>query len=594
MVRRTFDLLERYKAYFPDKPDALAGKQNGSWVTYSSREYIEKANQVSYGLMALGFKSGDKIATISNNRPEWNFVDMGMAQLGVIHVPVYPTISYDDFTYIFRHSEPAMLIVSDKQLNEKLKPITQKIPSIKDIYTFNQVNGAKNWMEILELGKENAERFIHELDEIKASIKPSDMVTLIYTSGTTGVPKGVMLSHQNLVSNFIATAQLHSIPPSGKALSFLPLCHVYERMVNYHFQYKGIGIYYAENMGTLLENMQEIHPSIFLTVPRLLERIYAGIIGKGKDLPLLKKMIFFWAVNLGLRYEHDHRNGLLYDLSLKIADKLIFSKWREVIGGNVTYIVCGGAALQERLERIFCAARITILQGYGLTETSPVIAVNDPSKNNFKIGTVGTVLEDVDLKISDDGEILCKGPNVMMGYYKDPVLTSEVIDKEGWFHTGDVGVFVDKIFLKITDRKKEIFKLSSGKYVAPQIIENKCKESFFIEQVMVIGENEKFASAIISPNFNFLHNWCSRHGVSFRDNFELITIPKVIARYQREISHINKTLGQTEQLKRFRLVAEEWSQNTGELSPTLKLKRKSICDKYREIIDDIYAVKNGD
>jgi long-chain acyl-CoA synthetase len=593
MVRRTFDLLDRYKAYYFHKTDVLAGKQNGSWIKYSAHDYIEKSNLVSYGLLALGFKQGDKIATVSNNRPEWNFMDMGMAQIGVIHVPIYPTISSDDYMYVFCNAQPKMLMISDKMLYEKLRPVAEKSLCINSIYTFNQIEGVKSWLEILELGKENADKYYAELEEIKSSIQPDDIATIIYTSGTTGVPKGVMLSHQNLVSNCIATTTIHVLGAEHRALSFLPICHIYERIINYHYQYKGISIYYAENLGTILENMKEVKPHLFVTVPRLLERIYVGIIGKGKDLSFFKKIIFFWAVNLGLNYERDHKNGKYYDFKLKIANKLIFSKWREALGGQVKYIVSGGAALQPRLTRVFSAAGLELLEGYGLTETSPVIAVNHPAKNLVKIGTVGPILEGVTVKIAEDGEILCKGPNVMLGYYKAPDLTAEVIDEDGWFHTGDVGIIEDGIFLKITDRKKEIFKLSNGKYIAPQVIENKFKESFFIEQIMVIGENEKFASALISPNFNFLHNWCSRHGVSFRDNSDLINNPTVFERYQREVTQLNKTLGKTEYIKRFRLVTEEWSPLTGELSPTLKLKRKFILDKYQNLIDEIYSSKNN-
>ena len=594
MVRRTFDLLDRYKNKYLNKTDVFACKQNGTWITYNTHGYIEKSNLISYGLLALGFKPGDKIAIISNNRPEWNFVDMGMAQIGVVNIPIYPTISYDDYTYIFNNAEPRILIVSDKMVYEKLKPIADKVSSIERIYAFNQIDGVANWTEIIELGKENAEKFINEVEKIKALIRPNDLCTLIYTSGTTGIPKGVMLSHNNLVSNFMAVSKKHHLNSSHKALSFLPLCHIYERMLNYHYQYMGISIYYAENMGTILDNLKEIKPHIFITVPRLMERIYDGIIGKGKDLPYLKKVVFFWAVNLGLQFKLNRENGWLYHVKLKIADKLIFSKWRNALGGNLQYIVSGGAPLQPRLIRLFHAAELTILEGYGLTETSPVIAVNDPAKNEIKFGTVGPVLEGVKVKIAHDGEILCKGPNVMLGYYRAPDLTAEVIDKDGWFHTGDVGVLEDGKYLKITDRKKEMFKLSSGKYVAPQVIENKFKESFFIDQIMVIGENEKFASALISPNFSFLHNWCSRHGINFRDNNELIRDRQVIERYQREVNGLNATLGQTEYIKRFRLVAEEWGSLTGELSPTLKLKRKYICDKYRDIIEEIYSVKNGD
>jgi long-chain acyl-CoA synthetase len=594
MVRRTFDLLERYKTLFPNKTDVFAGKQNGMWVKCSTHDYIEKSNFISYALLALGFKAGDKIATVSNNRPEWNFVDMGMAQVGVVHIPIYPTISTDDYTYIFHNAEPRMVFVSDKMLYEKLKPLVAKEPSIEKMYSFNQIEGVSHWTELLELGKDNADEYYCEVEKIKSLIKPDDLFTLIYTSGTTGIPKGVMLSHNNIVSNVIATSKKHHLGETHKALSFLPICHIYERMLNYHFQYKGISVYYAENMGTILNDLKEIKPHIFITVPRLMERIYDGIIGKGKDLPYFKKMIFFWAVNLGIQFKHNRENGWFYHVKLKIADKLIFTKWREALGGNVVYIVSGGATLQTKLSRLFFAAKINVLEGYGLTETSPVIAVNDPSKNEIRTGTVGPVLENVELKIADDGEILCKGPNIMLGYYKAPDLTAEVIDEDGWFHTGDVGILEDGKYLKITDRKKEIFKLSSGKYVSPQVIENKIKESFFIDQVMVIGENEKFASALISPNFAFLHNWCFRHGVNFRDNRDLIENQIIIERYQREVNKINATVGQTEIIKRFRLIAEEWSPLTGELSPTLKLKRKYICDKYRSIIDEIYAYRNGD
>lgn len=592
MVRRTFDLLERYKTMFYTKTDAIACKQNGSWIKYSAQEYIEKSNFLSYGLLSMGLQPGDKIAVVSNNRPEWNFVDLGMAQIGVVHVPIYPTISIDDYSYIFYHAEPKILFVSDKALHDKLKPIADKTGTI--VYSFNQINGVKHWLEIIDRGKECCEQYYEELEKIKCAVQPEDMAMLIYTSGTTGVPKGVMLSHKNLVSNFLATVKLHPLDSSHRGLSFLPLSHIYERCLNYNYQYKGISIYYAENLGTIMDNMKEIKPHMFVTVPRLLERIYAGIIGKGKDLSYIKKMIFFWAVNLGLKFEHNNNFGWWYNKQLKLANKLVFSKWREALGGEVKFIVCGGAALQPRLNRLFTASGLEILEGYGLTETSPVIAVNNPISRELKIGTVGPVLEGVTVKIADDGEIICKGPNVMMGYYKNPELTAEVIDSEGWFHTGDIGLFEDNKFLKITDRKKEIFKLSSGKYIAPQLIENKFKESFFIEQVMVIGENEKFASALIVPNFNFLHNWCSRHGVNFRDNVELVKNTAVIERYQREVNTINKTLGQTEHIKRFRLVTEEWSPSTGELSPTLKLKRKYIIDKYKTIIDDIYSAGNGD
>jgi long-chain acyl-CoA synthetase len=588
-VKRTFDLLGRYMELYPDKPDALAGKENGQWVKWSSKDYVEQSGWLSCGLMELGLVRGDMVASISNNRPEWNILDMALSQAGIVHVPIYPTISKEDYDYILNHAQPKLVVVSDKMLFAKIKPIVEGAPSIKEIYTFDNVGGAKNWKEMLELGKKVEEKHKSSLEEISRSILPSELVTLIYTSGTTGFPKGVMLSHNNLVNNFINTAKVHHLDERHRVLSFLPISHVYERMVNYHFQYKGLSIYYAESMGTIVQDIVDVKPHVFNTVPRLLERVYDRIIGKGKDLSFVKKQIFFWAVNLGHKYDFK-TNGPWYKLRLSIARKLVFSKWKQGLGNNVEIIVSGGAALQARLARIFWAADMKVLEGYGLTETSPVISVNNLTKKLVKFGTVGPVMDDVQVRIAEDGEILCKGPNVMLGYYKAPELTAEVIDSEGWFHTGDIGIFEDGIFLKITDRKKEIFKLSSGKYIAPQVIENKLKESFFIENLMVIGENEKFASALISPNYEFLHNWAGMHGIKFRDNQELISNPQTIARFQKEVNEMNKNLGATENIKRFRLVAEEWTPASGEMSPTLKLKRKVLAEKYKDLIQEIYSV----
>lgn len=586
-VKRTFDLLDRYADKFPLEA-ALAGKEDGKWVKYSTTDYINYVNWFSYGLLELGYKKGDKIATISNNRPEWNFVDLGLAQIGIVHVPIYPTIGIEEYDYILNHSEAKALIVSSKLLWNKISEVVDNVKSIKKVYAFNDFEELPSWKEIVELGKQHEEKYKNEVVKIKESIDVNEMVTLIYTSGTTGNPKGVMLSHHNLVSNFISTSKAHALGFGHRTLSFLPLCHVYERMMNYHFQYKGISIYYAENLGTITSDIKDVRPHIMNTVPRLLEKIYDGIIGKGKNLSFIKKQIFFWAVKLGLRYRLNAKWRLFYNVKLKIARKLIFSKWREALGGEDLIIVSGGAALQERLARIFWAAGLSVLEGYGLTETAPVIAVNFHTPCICKFGTVGPVLENVEVKIADDGEILAKGPNIMLGYYKAPDLTKEVIDDEGYFHTGDIG-YVDKDgFLKITDRKKEMFKTSGGKYIAPQVIENKLKESFFIEQAMVIGENEKFASALISPNFKFLHDWCSMHKVQYRDNHELIQLPEVTARYQKEINKFNQQFGETEKIKRFRLVCEEWSPQTGELSPTQKLKRNVVAEKYNDIIAEIY------
>ncbi len=592
-VTRTFDILDRYQKNF-QKEDALAGKVDKKWVTYSTNEYISYVNNFSYGLLALGLKKGDKIATISNNRPEWNIADMGISQIGAIHVPIYPTISVEEYTYILEHAEPRIIILSDKTLLDKLKSIIEKNKFIEDTYTYNEIEGVKNWKEIIELGKQNADKFKDKLLELKAGIKPEDILTLIYTSGTTGFPKGVMLSHRNLVSNFIATSYVHPYGFESKCLSFLPLSHIYERMVNYHFQYKGISIYYAESMATVVDNLKEVKPAIFSTVPRLLERVYDAIISKGKALPALKKKIFFWAVNLGLKFKFHRKNSSWYYMKLKLADKLIFSKWREALGGNTKIIVSGGAALQPKLAIIFWAANIPVLEGYGLTETSPVIAVGNLNTMEVKFGAVGPVIQEVEVKIADDGEILCKGPNVMLGYYKQPDLTKEVIDQEGWFHTGDIGLFEDNKYLKITDRKKEIFKVSSGKYIAPQVIENKFKESFFIEQIMVVGENEKFASTLISPNFSYLHDWATYHNIKYRDNEDLIQHPKVLEVFQKEVNQINNELSFHEQIKRFRLIKDEWTPQTGELSPTFKLKRQVIHKKYDHILKEIFLASSND
>ncbi len=587
-ITRTFDFLEGYKTKFIHD-DAIAVKRNKKWDKFSSKEYIEHVNNFSCGLLAMGYKPGDKIATITNNRPEWNFVDMGMSQVGVIHVPVYPTINAEEFLHILSHSEVRTVIVSDKLLHKKLTPICNEVSSIKDLYSFDDIEEVDNWTTILNAGKEKYEDYIDEVEKIKKSIKPDDMVSIIYTSGTTGSSKGVMLSHKNLVSNAIATSDLQPLDHNHKCLSFLPISHVYERMMVYHYQYKGIRIYYAENLGTVVDDIKQIKADGFNTVPRLLEKIFDRIIAKGKDLSGIKKSIFFWAVNLGLRYELNGANGWLYEKKLALARKLVFTKWIDALGGNVKIIVSGGSALQPRLARVFWAAGLKVIEGYGLTETSPVVAANYTYYPKIKFGTVGQVVNNVELKFAEDGEILTKGPNLMLGYYKDEAYTKEVIDEDGWFHTGDVGVLEDGKFLKITDRKKEIFKNSAGKYIAPQIIENKLKESFLIEQAMIVGENEKFISALISPNFNYLHDWCSKHKIHYRDNKELINIPKVIAVIQKEVDDLNKTLNQVEQIKRFRLVCEDWSPASGELSPTLKLKRKFIYNKYNHLLEEIFA-----
>lgn len=590
-ITRLFDILSNAKESFPEKDNALVCKIDGNWQTTSVNAYYETAQILSYGLMEYGLQKGDHVATISNNRPEWNFIDMALMQAGIIHVPIYTTLGESEYEYILNHCEPVLVFVSDEALYKRFNQIAKKVNSIKDIFTINQVPKTRNWKELVDLGEKNSDKNKDKLEKLKSGISIDDVATLIYTSGTTGNPKGVMLTHKNVISNIMGITKVFNFGPDDRTLSFLPISHVFERTINYYFQLQGTAIYYAESLGTISANLKEVQPSIFIAVPRVLERIYDKILGVGKDLKGIKKQLFFWAVNLGLRFEFHGKNGWFYHIKLRIASKLIFSKWRAAVGNKVRLVVTGGAAMQPRLIRIFNAAGIPLVEGYGMTETSPVIAANDFDRGEVMIGTVGPALPGVEVRIADDGEILVKGDSVMKGYYKNPEQTAEVIDEEGWLHTGDVGELVDNKYLKITDRKKEIFKLSSGKYIAPQAIENQFKESFFIEQLMVVGENEKFASALISPNFQFLHNWCSRKGVKFRDNKDLIANKQVVARYQQEVNEMNKKLGQTEHIKRFRLVKEEWTPQTGELSPTLKLKRKFLNNKYSQILSEIYSVQ---
>ncbi len=592
-VTRTFDILDRYMQEFPRK-DALGGKKGDTWYTFSTQEYYLKSHQFALGLMSLGLKKGDNIATVANNRPEWNFADMGIAMAGMVHVPIYPTIGEEEYRYILEHAEVKMLMVGDSKLYEKLKPVVAGLPQIRYFYAFEKVNNIPTLDDLLESGESNRKKLEAELEKTKKEVTPGDLATIIYTSGTTGVPKGVMLTQENLVSNFVAHSRMHHLGKDHHVISFLPLCHSYERSVNYHFQYKGMGIYYVGNLGQIITAIKEIKPHMFNSVPRLLERVYDGFVTKGKELKGIKKGIYFWALKLARHFEYNKKYNPWLALKIKIADKLIYSKWRAALGGNIVYVVSGGAALQPRIARVLGMAKMLNLEGYGLTETSPVIAVNNPAKKEMMIGTVGPVIDGVTVKIADDGEILCKGPNVMKGYFKAPDLTAEVIDSEGWFHTGDIGTFIDGRYLKITDRKKEIFKLSGGKYIAPQMIENKLKTSNLISQAMVIGANQKFASALISPNFELLHDWCARNKIHFNHNMELITIPEVIDKLQKEVREINRTLGNHEEIKRIRLVCDEWTPATGELSPTLKLRRNILTEKYKPIIEEIFSAGKTD
>lgn len=580
---RLFDFYDYQLENYPQDV-ALAGKENGKWKTYSTKEVINLANELSAGLLAQGIEPGDKVSIIANNRPEWVIADLAILQIGAINVPVYPTISDREYAFIFNDSEVKMVFVSDEELLEKAKQAKEQSPSVGEIYTFDTITGANHWTSILK-----ADPDLEKIKGLKANVKPADLATLIYTSGTTGTPKGVMLSHKNVASNAIASKERLPVKASAKGLSFLPLCHIYERMLIYLYTYTGVSLYFAESLETIGDDIRETKPNVFTAVPRLLEKVFDKIMAKGADLTGVKKALFFWAVGVGEKYEPYGANGPIYEFKLKIARKLIFSKWQEALGGNVQAVASGSAALNPRLARIFNAAGIPVLEGYGLTETSPVISVNEIGNKGMKIGTTGRPIKDVHVKIAEDGEILCKGPNVMMGYYKRPDLTKEVLDEDGWFHTGDIGEMVDGQYLKITDRKKEIFKTSGGKYIAPQIMENKFKESRFIEQIIVVGEFKKHPSALIVPSFEFLEEWCERKGIDCGNRHDMLRNERVVARYQEEVDELNEGFGKWEKIKQFRLLPEEFTVENKMVTPTLKLKRKQIHEHYADLIDDIYG-----
>ncbi len=585
-VLRIFDLLPRYEKLYKPKEDVIASKENGQWVKYSIKQYRETADHISYGFLKLGVQPGDRIAQISPNCVEWNLVDMAIQQVGAIHLPIYPTISESDYKYILSHAEVQYVFVRGIELLRKIQHILPDIPSVKGVFTYKDWHEVKHLKELIELGRQNPDPGL--LKARMDSVKTDDIATIIYTSGTTGNPKGVMLSHANIISNFTGVSY---IPPFGedhKALSYLPLCHIYERMMNYLYHYLGISVYYAESIGTITENMKEIRPEILTTVPRLLEKIYDKLFAAGHKLKGFKRMIFWWAMHLGLRYELKGANGWFYEFKRRLYDKLVYVKWREVMGGRISIIVSGGAAMQPRLGRLFTCAGINILEGYGLTETSPVIAVSDFSEHGIKFGTVGPVLRGTTVKIADDGEICCKGPGVMIGYYKAPEMTREVIDEEGWFHTGDLGHIEPEGQLKITGRKKELFKTSFGKYVSPQPIEDLFKESLFIDQIMVVGENQKFAGALIVPDFNFLKSYCTLKEIPCTTNEEIVRNDRIRKRIQVEITRINKQLGEAEKVKTWDLIDHEWTLESGDITPTLKLKRLYLGKKYEAEIRRLF------
>lgn len=579
---RTFDLLFHQLKNFPLEK-AFSHKVHGSWVSYSTKKSILIINQLSRGLLELGLRKGDKVAIVSENRPEWNFVDFACQQIGVVVVPLYPTISTSDYQYIFDHAEVQVAFISSSEILyrvEKALPET----SLKGLFTFNKVDGYKNWTEVLVQGKEHD---TEDLMHIRHTIAPDDLMTIVYTSGTTDHPKGVMLSHRNLVSNVLGTLPFSTLE-QGKdcALSFLPLNHVFERTGVLFYIYQGVAIYYAESMDTIADNLQEIKPHIFNTVPRLLEKVYDRIVKKGHELGGLKKGVFNRAITLGLKYEPNTRQGAIYEGQLDLADKLVFSKWREALGGNIKQIQCGAAALQPRLTRVFWAAGIRLLEGYGLTETSPVIAANSIDK--IRVGTVGMPISDTEIRLAEDAEIEVKGPGVMMGYYKNETLTREVMTEDGWFRTGDIGLLVKDGYLMITDRKKEVFKTSGGLYITPQQIENKLKESVYIEQAMIIGEGRKFPAALIVPNMDEVMGFMSKSFEMVGDRKEMADNNKVIRLLEKEIERVNENLGKWAGVKSFRIVPDQWSLESGELTATLKLKRRVVLEKYEELIAEIY------
>jgi long-chain acyl-CoA synthetase len=581
-LKRIFDLLPNYEKNFSKKV-MVAGKSIGKWKTYDTTNFLKIVDNCSRGLALIGLNKGDKVAIMSANRPEWNFCDFGIMQLGAASVPLYPTLSDQDLTHIINDAEVKIIFLSDKEMYDKMIPVLHKSELNIPIYSFDKIEGIPSWEDLLEKGNSST----INLEEYKNAVHEDDLLTLIYTAGTTGRPKGVCLSHKNLLSNVKDSQTL--FPDNYKtAISFLPLSHIFERMVVYMYYSIGVSIYYAESMDTIIADINEIKPHGFTTVPRVLEKVYEKIVAKGTSLTGIKKKIFFWSLNLGLRFQEPENNNTFYNFQLAIARKLVFKKWQEALGGNIVAIISGGAALQPRLARIFWAAGIPVLEGYGLTETSPVLTVNGLRKGELKFASVGKPLQSVELKIAEDGEVLCKGPNITLGYYKNDMATAEAIDKEGFFHTGDIGEITPDGFLRITDRKKEMFKTAGGKYIAPQVLENKIMESIFIAQVMVVGENRRFPSALIVPAFEELKAWCLHKKIKWTTKEEMIQNKEVIDKYQRELDRLNTSFGHWEQIKRFILLPQEWTIAAGELTPKLSLKRKAILQKQQDKLDHLY------
>ena len=585
-ITRIFDLLELYKNEYSSITNLFNLKVDGRWVRFSAGDYVHYSDLISLGLLALGIKKGARIATIMNNCPEWNFFDMGILQTGAVQIPVYPTISAENYRYIFNDSAIEYLIISDREIYDRIKSVIPGISGLKAIFSIAPLDGIRNWDEILGLGKNHPRP--DDLEAVKNTILPGDLATIIYTSGTTGRPKGVMLSHNNFVTNYKALGEIPPLKMNDRVVSFLPLCHVYERTAGYVYQSFGASVFYVQNIDELGDFIREVKPHGFASVPRVFEKIYNKIVAKGRKLPLPMKVLFFWALRQGHKFEMDHARGWVYDVKLFMANLLVFRKWREALGGELKFIVSGSASLHPRLARIFWAAKIPILEAYGLTETSPGVTCYRFEPGCVKFGTVGPLLTGNQMKIAEDGEILCKGPNIMMGYLNRPEKTAEVIDADGWFHTGDIGLIEDGKFLKITDRKKEIFKTSGGKYIAPQPIEQRIKESPFIEHIMVVGENRNYTAALIIPNFEHLKNWCEVKNIEFISREKAVKNPVIIRRIRKEVERFNQDLDKTEKIKKIRLLDAEWTTDTGEISPTLKLRRKFIVEKYSKMIEETY------
>lgn len=587
-IKRVFDILPKIEKT-ANKENLIAGKQNKVWVKYSTNDFIKNSNAVATALINMGLNKGDIIAIMANNRPEWNFVDYGAQKCGVVTAPIFPTISNDDLKFILNHCQAKVIFISDKSVYQKLVAIETDLPHLKTVISFDEVNGVKHYNDFIKNELENIN--FEKLNTLQANIAEDDLLTILYTSGTTGSPKGVMLSHKNLMSNVIACQNYAPFHKSWKALSFLPLNHVYERFLNTLYFYHGVSVYYAESIETIGDNCREIHPQIFVAVPRIFEKVYEKITATGEKLTGFKRKIFDLSVSLAEKYEPDGKNGAWYEFKRSLIDKLVYSKWRAAIGGNICCIISGGAAINPRLERIFTCAGIKMLQGYGLTETCVVVSVNRLTKGDMMFGTVGLTVENVQVKIAEeDGEILMKGPSLMLGYYKNEEATKEVIDAEGWFHTGDIGQFVEGKFLKITDRKKEIFKNSAGKYIAPALLENKIKESRYVEQCMVVVEGEKFVSALIVPNVLNFKEYCSTNNINYENTTEYVNSTELKNLINNHIKEINKTLAPFEQLKRCEIINASWTVDGGEITPKLSLKRKVILSRNKTVVEKIFSV----